>query len=468
MTPEEAVADFSDKLIYDMLPEQVVSAVKRITLNTLAAMIAGSSAHSVLNLSELVRSWKGKQETSIFLHSAKVPMVEAALVNAAMARAMDFDDFHMETGIHASSTAIPTALAVAGAIPAVSGKSYIAAVAAGCEVMCRMRTVPDQCIGVSGWTGEIYGTFGAALTAAKLLGLESEAVSRSLGLAYAQSAGTSQAIYDGSEATCLQQGFATRAGLLATLLARSGLSGARNFLTGKAGLYPVYYRGMAYQIERLADSLGDRYLLLGIATKPYPACGFTMAPIENAIGLVTDHGIEASDIERVEIKVNKKMHATVCAPAQSKYRPTSPADALFSMPYAVATAFLNRDVRLEDFDESALKQPDRLKFMQRINIVEDENIEQEAIETNRPLGTHHMEIVCKDGRRFGRKLRYATGFPEKPMTLGQCAAKAKKVLGFAASPVDPESIDSLKEMVENLESVKDVGVLFDSLSGFGS
>lgn len=220
MSIEEEIVGFFDKLDYDRLPEEVVAAVKRMTLNTMAAMIAGSSADSIVRLSKLVRGCKGAEQSVIFLHRAKVSAPEAAFVNGAMARAMDFDDFHMQTGMHASATAIPTALALCEALSSVDGKSYIAAVTAGCELMCRMRTVPDQCIGVSGWTGEIYGAFGAALTASKLLCLDSKHISNALGLALAQSAGTSQPIYDGSEATCLQQGFAVRAGLTAALMAR--------------------------------------------------------------------------------------------------------------------------------------------------------------------------------------------------------------------------------------------------------
>lgn len=456
MTPESSITEFFTNLEYHMLSDQVVAMVKRLTLNTLAAMIAGSSAGSIVKVSELVRSWKGNPESSIFLHDTKVPVLEAAFVNAAMSRVMDFDDFHMETGVHASSTVIPTALAIAEAYPVISGENYITAVAAGCEMMCRMRSVPDQCIGVSGWTGEIYGAFGAAVAAGKILNFDEETMIRALGLASAQCSGTSQSIYDGTEATCLQQGFSARAGVLAALMARAGLSGAHNFLTGRAGFYPVYYRGMDYRVERLLDDLGKRYLFLGIATKPYPSCGFTMAPIENALSLMKNKEVKADSLERVKILVNKRMYATVCAPVDAKYAPLTPADALFSMPYAVATAILKGDVRLEDFSPEALKQKERLDFMKRIDIVEDEEIEEKALKANLPLGTHSLEFICKDGKRFEQDLQYATGFPQKPMTMDECADKAKKVLAFAFLEISENKINRLKEDIEKLESQRDM------------
>ncbi len=53
-----------------------------------------------------------------------------------------------------------------------NGEELITAMVMGAEILCRMRLVPDRCIGVSGWTGEIYGGFGGAITAGMILGLK--------------------------------------------------------------------------------------------------------------------------------------------------------------------------------------------------------------------------------------------------------------------------------------------------------
>ena len=38
---------------------------------------------------------------------------EAVLVNATMARALDFDEFNLQTGMHTGATVVPLALAAA-------------------------------------------------------------------------------------------------------------------------------------------------------------------------------------------------------------------------------------------------------------------------------------------------------------------------------------------------------------------
>lgn len=464
MNPEKAIIEFADSLTFSDLPDEVVTAIKRMTLNTLAAMLAGSANDSIIRLTSLVQSWQGRPQSTIFMREDKVPSVEAILVNAAMARAMDFDDFHMQTGMHASSSLIPVALAMTEAGAEVDGKSFITAIALGAEILCRMRAVPDQCIGVSGWTGEIFGAFGSALTAGRLLGLGAKKMASALGLAYAQASGNSQTIYDGSEATFLQQGLTAKAGALAALMADSGLSGAANFLTGRAGLYPVYYRGLPYDTDRLLKGLGERYELLNIATKPYPSCGFTMAPIENVIELAQSNKLSADDIKSIEVLVNRRMHATVCAPEERKYQPQVPADALFSMPYVIATAILNGDVLLKDFTPQAISEPGRLRFMQRIKIINDDGMEKQAVETNMALGTHSIRIDCKDGRRLERAMQYASGFPQKPLSLEQCAAKAKKVMPSALRPISENIIEDMKNIVEKLESLDTVKPLTGLMS----
>ena len=466
MKTEEALLDFIMSTRYSHLPGEVVITVKRQIMNTFAAMLCGSAASGTKELAELVRSWGGKGESTVFLQTFKAPVHDAVLVNATMARALDFDDFHMQTGMHASATVVPTALAIAEATGGINGESFITAIALGGETLCRMRLVPDHCIGISGWTGEIYGAFGAVVTAGKLCGLSREKMRDALGLAYSQAAGSSQTIYDGAMATRLQQGFSARAGCVSTAMASAGLTGARNFLEGKAGLYPVYYRGLGYDIGRLTEGMGKKYEIMNIATKPYPCCGFTMAPIENIIQIMAKNQIESIDIERIEVYVNQKMYNTVCLPIDRKYQPQTPADAMFSLPYVVATAALHRDVVLEDFATDLISEPRRIEYAKKIKTVVDHEIDKEATASNIPLGLHRIDVYTGDGKKYSNLLRYATGFPEKPMTPEECFLKAKKCASFALKSSDTKRIEMVKTLVDKLEEEKNLSVLIELIHSF--
>jgi 2-methylcitrate dehydratase PrpD len=463
MNIEENIVNYIISFDYKDLAEETIVGMKRLVLNSIAAMLAGTGASGVMELTHLIRKWGGTPESTVFLNGLKVPAHEAVLVNATMIRALDFDDFHMQTGMHSGAIVLPVALAAAELAGNTDGEALIAAMILGAEIMCRMRLVPDRCIGVSGWTGEIYGGFGGAVTAGTILGLSREEMVNALGLAYSQASGNAQTIFEGTLTTRLQQGFAARAGLLSAVMARTGLTGPKGFLEGKAGFYPVYYRGLDYDINRLVVGLGEKYEFLNLATKPYPCCGFIMAPIENVLDIMRHNGIADKDIETVIVHVNQQMYNTVCSPPENKYRPQTPADAMFSMPYTVSTAILTGDVLLEDFSVEAINKPERLEFAKRIHIEVDDSIDRESKELNVPLALHEIRLQTGGGKHFSQKLYYAKGFPEKPMALEDFFLKIKKCAPLAIKPFPEDKIEALRNMVINLEKQEDTKLLAELL-----
>ena len=463
MTITEKLINYVMSMGYDRIPEKAVDGMKRLVMNSIAAMLAGTFASGVRELTQLIRTWGGTPESTVFLNDLKVPAHEAVLVNATMIRALDFDDFHMQTGMHSGAIVLPVALAAAELAGDTDGKALIAAMILGAEIMCRMRLVPDRCIGVSGWTGEIYGAFGGAITAGKILGLSKEEMINALGLAYSQASGNAQTIFEGTLSTRLQQGFAARAGLLSAVMARAGLTGPMGFLEGKAGLYPVYYRGLDYDINRLVGGLEEKYEFLNLATKPYPCCGFIMAPLENVLDIMRQNEIADKDIEMVTVRVNEQMYNTVCSPPENKYRPQTPADAMFSLPYALSTAIITGDVLLEDFFVEAIREPNRLEFVNRIETKVDKDIDKESKDLNLPLALHEIDLRTKDGKCFSQKIYHAKGFPDKPMKMEDFSEKAKKCARLAIKPFAEEKIEILRDMIENLEKQGNVQQLTDLL-----
>lgn len=459
MSITEHLIDYVCSTGYENLPNDSIVAAKRLIMNTFCAILCGSGAEGVKEVASLVKDWGGKEEGTIFLNDTKAPAHEAVLVNATMARAQDFDEFNFQTGLHTGGTVLPVALAAAETCGGVDGKNLITAVVVGVEVMCRMRLVPDFCIGVSGWAGEVYGAFGGAITAGKVLGLTKEKVVDALGLAYSQAAGNAQPIYDGSLATRLQQGFSARAGLLSVILATHGITGPQNFLEGKAGFYPVYYRGMDYDMSRLCDGIGEKYELMNIATKPYPCCGFLMAPIENALDIMRQNNVNQDDISKVVVRINQQMYNTVGMPTETKYRPKSAADAMFSLPYVVGVAILRGDVLLEDFSVDAISDPERLNIANKVEMIVDEDINRESKELHCAFSPHELAIETGSGRHFSQKLYHAKGFPQKPMTMEDFTEKAKKCSHYAIKPFPDRSIEDFFERVEHLEKQNDIGCL---------
>ena len=76
---------------YKDLPLEATEVEKASILDVLGCLIAGATAPGCKAVMELVSEMGGKEESTIMMYGGKVPAENAALVNATMSRALDFD-----------------------------------------------------------------------------------------------------------------------------------------------------------------------------------------------------------------------------------------------------------------------------------------------------------------------------------------------------------------------------------------
>jgi 2-methylcitrate dehydratase PrpD len=252
---------------FEDIPADAVKATQMDILDTLATILAGSSYSGTKELVELMTYWGGRAESSIFIHGGKVPAPAAALVNGHIAHARDYDDIYHVARIHVGAVNVPAGFAVAEKVGGVTGKELIAAICMGIEIELRMGQAALL------WTQfhptATFGYFGACATSGRLLGLSEEQLINAFGIAYAQAGGNKQCMFDGSLTKKLQPGLAARGGVLAAHLARTGYTGTRNNLEGKAGFFNLYHGGQ-YDPEPLTRDLGKRFDVARLGFKPYP------------------------------------------------------------------------------------------------------------------------------------------------------------------------------------------------------
>jgi 2-methylcitrate dehydratase PrpD len=137
MNAEYALAKNLLKVNYPDIPPDVIEHTKKQVMDMLGVMLGGSSRQGVGELAELMREWGGKEESSVLCFGYKAPAPNAAQVNATMGHALDFDD----TGdgpTHPSVIIVPTALAMSEYRGKMNGEDFIAAVALGEDMMCRL------------------------------------------------------------------------------------------------------------------------------------------------------------------------------------------------------------------------------------------------------------------------------------------------------------------------------------------
>jgi 2-methylcitrate dehydratase PrpD len=452
----DRLAEYVHDLHYRDLPVRVVEAAKKVVLDTLASMIAGTSAPGIDILVSLGRQWGGSLESTAIGFGEKLPAPQAVMINGAAGRARDIDEVHDGAVLHSAVSVVPVCLGVAEWAGAKSGEDFLTAVVAGVEVIVRLGLSLHQSPNVTGISSTWQmGTFGACAAAGKLLGLNKEQMRNALGIAYTQTAGNQQAIIEGTMMVRVQQGLTAKSGLLSAIFAQRGMDGPRAPFQGKFGYFPVYHRN-EYDPAKITSGLGKSFEIENCSLKPYPCCKAIHSSISSMLKIKARTGITVDELEQVKARVNQAAYNLTCHPVESKRKPSSIPDAQFSLPYTLAVAIRRGDVFIQDYDEKAIRNKLFLDIAQKVEPVVDAEIEKRA---GRRIGPAILEVRTKDGRIFTEGTDSVKGDPQNPMTFEEVEEKFRKCKAFSARELSDEKLSKAVHLVKNLEKAPDVSVV---------
>ena len=438
------------------LPPEVVDYAKILILDTLGVIIAGSSAKGIGTFADLLRDWGGKPESSIFIYGDKVPAPNAVACNAAMARANDFDAFHEKAMVHITAPIVPGCLAVAEKIGGINGQDFLNAIVLGIEIMARLGLSLESLFLKTGFqTTNHIGSFGNAIAAGKLLQLDRQKMIHALGITYGQIAGTIQSTVEGTVMVRLQQGFAAQVGIFSALLAERGIDGPQEVFQGKFGYFPVFHQNR-YDPALATRALGREYEITNVSIKSFPCCFLCHFAISAMLQLRQEEKIDPQEVDQIRVRINQGVFNVVCDPLPSKRDATTAAEALFSLPYTVASALVRGQVVLEDFTPEAIQDPGVREIAQKITPVVDEEIEKQC---GRGMGPAVVEVSLKNGRRTSRRVDRVKGHPQNPMSMEECEEKFRGCLHSSAKPLGERKASALIQALRNLETVSDVSQL---------
>lgn len=348
----------------------------------------------------------------------------AAMANATFSHAIELDDGHRNAGAHLGAVVVPTVLAVASREGRTGGDA-IAAVVLGYEIGYRVARNMNPTGLLKGFhPSAVCGVFGAAASAAKLLGCDAAQTAAALGLAGMQAAGLMEATASGQASKCIMVGHAAMAGIGAAFCARQGVVGPTSVFEGKNGIL----RAMAEDVDpgALTQGLGERFEIADTYVKLYPNCRHIHAAIEAVDALRETHDFAVADIARVTVGTHRVAFDLTGGVRQ----PKTPADARFSMSYCLAAALLRGGVGMADFEPDALACEDVRALEARIAVRVDDGV-QAAFPARRGA---RVEIALQDGRVLAETVYKLKGSPDLPATWDDIVKKFES----CAAPVFSE------------------------------
>jgi 2-methylcitrate dehydratase PrpD len=296
-----------------------------------------------------------------------------------------------------------------------------------------------------------HGTFSAAGAAGKLLGFDEEKMTHALGIAGTQAAGLMAAQY-AAMVKRMHAGRASQSGVYGAILAQRGLTGITNILEADYGGY-CKVMGESQEVERMTRGLGENYEVLNVGFKSFSCCGSNFTSLEALSRIMADHDLRAKDIHKITARCTTitKLHVGW------DYLPEGVTAAQMNLPFCLAVMALEGDAFVEQFVDERIREAEVLEFIKRIDVVADEELDR--------LGQDHRHtVICqvetKDGRFIEKRVDFAKGGPNNPMTGPEVENKFVKL---AAKVLPDKRVRNLYQVIQNMEQVSSLAELTRNL-----
>jgi 2-methylcitrate dehydratase PrpD len=460
---DQAIA-FIEGTDYAQLPDEAVRIGQRCILDTLGLYLAGTTEHSVRILIEQAREQGGQQEAQLLGGGGtKVPAALAARVLGTAGHAHDWDDTQVSHDpdhvygllTHPTVPPLTAALVVAQRLGGVDGRRFMTAFLTGFEVECKISEwmKADHYRRGHHTSGNV-GTFGAAVAAAKLLGLEGDRLRHALGMAASFSAGIRCNF--GTMTKPLHVGRAAENGVIAALLAERGFTADPQALDGRWGYFAVMGNGMSE--EKAAEGFANPLTIIspGVSIKPYPSGILTHQSMDAMLKLVRDHDVKPEEVERITFFAGSNILDPIRYDVAKNHL-----QAKFSMAALLAMMVIYRGAGRREFTDECVASPAMQDMQRRIATRLDPDIEAQGFDRIRS----RIELITRDGRTLTQWAdeRYRGG-PALPMSDDEVAEKFRACTdGLVSAEHQQRVIDGVKQLV----GADDVGRIGDWLEPDG-
>jgi 2-methylcitrate dehydratase PrpD len=445
----ERLAGDVTALTFERLPPAVVEKAKQCLLDHLGVALLGATLPNVSPALRVVRDMGGRPESTIVYFGDRTTPAYASFVNATFGHSCEFDDAHWLGG-HPGVCTIPVALAL-GERFHLGGKDVITAVVAGYQATVVSCAPIHRAKLRLGWHPmKVAGVFGAAATAARLLGLGSERTAHALAIAASEASGTMEYDQSGGEVKRVHAGFAVRSGLEAALLAESGLTGPRMIFEGKRGVYRLF-GGDGDDDDDMDAGWANEHQILDTTFKLYPCVGTLHAALDALTEIMNRQVFAVDEVDEVVVYL-----ADWAIPHGATIRyPSDVISAQFSLAFSVGLRLVRGSNALSLYTDPVMWRDSAV-----LEIAGRVNARPLDFAPGEPQLGSRVVVHLKDGRRLESHQRAFRGHHTNPATTEELTAKFREV----TSGVLPSGrCEELIRMIGALEDLDDVATLMNSV-----
>ena len=447
MTIARDLAIFLTRVSYADIPPQALEHAAMLVSSTLASAAGGSGIASASIIRDLAKERGGRPDASIWFDSGpKVPVRDAAHVNAVMSDAAASDDSDLRNIGHAGTQLVSTSLAIAEQTGA-NGRDVLAAIVLGYEASGRIGEAITPTFQTRGFHGCLVAIFGGTIASARLLQLDDAKMAHALALA-ATSVGGLRDAADTSVSREYHAGLAAMLGTQAALAAQKGYTGEESIFECNRGFCSVYGDTDGASITR---DLGDSWdIITDMAIKLVPGGHPSHSLAEAAANAARAGKVMPDEVESI----------TLSRPGVSALTgPKHPADLIdmaHSPAYFLAAGVADHEFSWVHATEAKITDPVIHQLIDKVQVG--------------PPPTHQVDqykqgatvtIRTKDGRDFSSTVFMPKGAGALGINWADVDTKFRALMPLAK--VTDHQIEGSLKVIHNFAEVQHVSQLIDLL-----
>ncbi len=448
--------DFAEEISafsYNDLSAENIEQLKLLIMDFCAVAICGAIQPWGQYILQWAASHGGRGNALALGTTTRLTAQAAALVNGTCGHGYELDDTHEASRSHPGCVVIATALAVATNAGA-SGREFLSAIVAGVEAMTRigLAAYPTGRPANGMHKTAMFGHFGAAAAACRLMGMGAGDLNRAWGVSLSLVSGTTQFTLEphGSMTKRLVGGIPAHNGILAAQIAATGMTAPEQPLEGRYGFFNLF--GVDADPERLRASPQTPLETMDISLKPYACCRHFHSVID-ALAIATDgYSLPAERIESITVHVPP----SVVTDRHIVWRPKTVMAAQYSLPYIVGASLAYGPGDFSVYGDAFHEDAAILSLIDKVEPGADAELAAEALE-RMPA---RVELRLDTGEKREGKVLAASGSPENPLGRDGLARKMRSLADIVGMGLDVEGII---EAVDQLPESDDLTLLSDVL-----
>lgn len=450
--PTLELADYLAGLKFEDLPEYVIKRAQLSLLDFIGYTVYGCQEEPAKLVIQFVKMLKEKEISTVIGYGTKTSCIQAAFANSFISRISELDDTHRSSRSHPGDIIHPVALAVGEKLES-NGRDLITSIVAGYEAAIRAADSVTPGLWRRGWSSTATAcTFGGAVVAGKLLGLDAKKMAYALGLAGIQAAGTF-AWETSPEARDVPNFYAAKAaynGTLAALFSSKGFVAPLDIFENKKGFCKLY--SDTQSLEKLTEGIGREFKIMEMSTKPYMGCRCLHGIIEATSNLVKEHSPLAGSVKKIVAHAHTKDLIDDLRP----WLPRKEKRTRFSAQFNVALLIKNGEAALRKaFDKAYvnknLADPEFRDLVSKIEVVADSSFKF-------PDNVHggSVEVEMKNGTKYNNRVDHPKGDPENPLTERELINKFRYLTSNIYEETQVNAIIELCSELDRLSNIKKI------------